>query len=53
MAPGAMNAKGQKKIVDPKTGTARWIDMKAGMVQGASGAPVKSSGRDNDNESEV
>jgi hypothetical protein len=46
MAPGAINAKGQKKVVDPKDGTARWIDMKSGMVQGPSGAPIKQTGRD-------
>lgn len=45
MAPGAVNAKGQKKVTDPKTGKTRWIDMKGGMVQSGTGVPVKSPGR--------
>ena len=38
---GAVNAKGQKKTVDDKTGKVRFIDMKEGRVMGPSGVPVK------------
>jgi hypothetical protein len=40
-APGAVNAKGQKKVIDPVTGRVRWIDMKEGKVQSETGVPVK------------
>jgi hypothetical protein len=36
-----VNAKGQKKIIDPQTGRVRWIDMKEGKVQSETGVPVK------------
>lgn len=39
--PGATNAKGQKKVIDPVTGKVRWIDMKEGKVQSPTGVPVK------------
>jgi hypothetical protein len=42
MAPGAVNAKGQKKVIDPKTGKTRWIDIKEGKVLSPTGVPVKS-----------
>jgi hypothetical protein len=38
---GGVNPKGQKKVMDPKTGKIRFIDMKQGRVMGASGVPVK------------
>lgn len=41
MPPGAVNANGQQKVVDPKTGKTRWIDRKQGMVQSAVGVPIK------------
>jgi hypothetical protein len=41
MPPGAVNAKGQQKVIDPKTGKTRWIDRKQGMVQNAVGVPIK------------
>lgn len=41
---GAVNAKGQKKVQD-KDGNIRFIDMKQGMVAGASGVPIKSPKR--------
>lgn len=42
---GAINAKGQKKVIDHKTGNTRWIDMKGGMVQSSQGIPVKPESR--------
>lgn len=39
--PGAVNGKGQQKVIDPKTGKTRWIDRKQGMVASATGVPVK------------
>lgn len=41
LLPNAVNAKGQKKIIDPTTGRVRWIDMKEGKVQSHTGVPVK------------
>lgn len=41
MLPGAVNDKGQKKIIDPVTGDVRWIDMKEGKVQSPTGVPIK------------
>lgn len=41
MAPGGVNAKGQQKVIDPKTGKTRWIDRKQGMVQSTTGVPIK------------
>ncbi len=41
MPPGAINAKGQKKVIDPITGKTRWIDMKEGKVASATGVPIK------------
>lgn len=38
---GGVNPKGQKKVMDPKTGKVRFIDMKQGRVMGASGVPIK------------
>jgi hypothetical protein len=43
LLPGSINAKGQKKVVDPVTGKVRWIDMKEGKVQSPTGVPVKPS----------
>lgn len=43
--PGGVNAKGQKKVTDPKTGKIRFIDMKHGMVQSATGVPVRPPSR--------
>lgn len=43
--PGAINEKGQQKVIDPKTGETRWIDRKQGMVQSATGVPVKAPSR--------
>lgn len=48
MPPGAINAKGQKKVIDPKTGRVRFIDMKNGMVQSPTGVPVKPESRGNE-----
>ncbi|NJO48124.1 MAG: hypothetical protein HC840_00245 [Leptolyngbyaceae cyanobacterium RM2_2_4] len=41
LAPGAVNAKGQKKYVDPKTGKESFINMKEGRVLNNEGKPVK------------
>jgi len=43
--PGAINEKGQQKVIDPKTGKTRWIDRKQGMVQSPTGVPIKSPSR--------
>jgi hypothetical protein len=43
--PGAINSKGQQKIIDPVTGKTRWIDRKQGAVQSATGVPIKSPSR--------
>lgn len=43
LAPGAVNAKGQKKYVDPATGEESFIDMKEGRVLSPTGKPVKPS----------
>lgn len=48
MPPGAVNGNGQQKVIDPKTGKTRWIDRKKGMVQSASGVPIKPPSRGND-----
>lgn len=45
LPPGAINAKGQQKVIDPKTGKTRFIDRKQGMVQSPTGVPVKPPGR--------
>jgi hypothetical protein len=45
MPPGAINAKGQQKVIDPKTGKTRFIDRKQGMVQSPTGVPVKPPSR--------
>jgi hypothetical protein len=45
MPPGAINAKGQQKVIDPKTGKTRFIDRKQGMVQSSTGVPVKPPSR--------
>jgi len=45
MPPGAINAQGQQKVLDLKTGKTRWIDRKQGMVQSATGIPIKSPSR--------
>jgi hypothetical protein len=47
--PGAINGKGQQKVIDPKNGKTRWIDRKQGMVQSATGVPIKAPSRGNDN----
>lgn len=41
LAPGAVNAQGQKKYVDPKTGKESFINMKEGRVLNHEGKPVK------------
>lgn len=41
MPPGAINVKGQQKVIDPVTGKTRWIDRKQGMVQSPTGVPIK------------
>lgn len=41
LAPGAVNAQGQKKYVDPVTGKESFIDMKEGRVLSPTGKPVK------------
>jgi hypothetical protein len=41
---GAVNAKGQKKVMDDQ-GKVRFVNMKQGLVQGASGVPVKPESR--------
>lgn len=48
LPPGAVNAKGQQKVIDPKTGKTRFIDRKQGMVQSTTGVPIKPPGRGND-----
>lgn len=45
--PGAINGKGQQKIIDPVTGKTRWVNRKQGMVQSATGVPIKPPGRGN------
>jgi hypothetical protein len=50
MPAGAINANGQQKVIDPKTGKTRWIDRKQGMVQSSTGVPVKSPTRGNGGE---
>lgn len=44
LPPGAINAKGQQKVIDPVTGKTRFIDRKAGMVMSPTGVPVKAGG---------
>lgn len=41
LAPGAVNAQGQMKYVDPKTGKESFINMKEGRVLNNEGKPVK------------
>jgi hypothetical protein len=41
LPPGAVNAQGQKKYVDPKTGKESFINMKEGRVLSPEGKPVK------------
>lgn len=41
LPPGAINAQGQKKYVDPKTGKESFINMKEGRVLSPEGKPVK------------
>lgn len=41
LPPGAINAQGQKKYVDPKTGKESFINMKEGRVLSPDGKPVK------------
>jgi len=38
---GAVNDKGQKKVIDPITKKTRWITMRDGKVQSPTGVPVK------------
>ena len=38
---GAVNDKGQKKIIDPITGKTRWITMREGKVKSPTGVPIK------------
>lgn len=46
--PNAVNAKGQKKVIDPVNGRVRWIDMKEGKVRSPTGVPVKPASEDED-----
>jgi hypothetical protein len=48
--PGAINEKGQQKVIDPKTGKTRWIDRKQGMVQSPTGVPIKPPKAKDENE---
>jgi hypothetical protein len=41
LPPGAINAQGQKKYVDPETGKESFINMKEGRVLSPTGKPVK------------
>lgn len=41
LAPGAVNAKGQKKYVDPADGSEHFINMREGRVLSSTGKPVK------------
>lgn len=50
LPPGAINAKGQQKVIDPKTGKTRFIDRKKGMVQSPTGVPIKPPTRGEGNE---
>lgn len=43
--PGAINEKGQQKVIDPVTGKIRWIDRKDPKVASATGIPVKPESR--------
>jgi hypothetical protein len=43
-----MNAKGQKKVIDPVTGKTRWITMREGKVQSPTGVPVKPEVKEQD-----
>ena len=45
LPPGSINAKGQQKVIDPKTGKTRFIDRKHGMVQSPTGVPIKPPSR--------
>lgn len=45
LAPGAVNAQGQKKYVDPQTGEESFINMREGRVLSNTGKPVKPSQR--------
>jgi len=36
-----VNAKGQKKVIDPQTGKVRFINMREGRVASPTGIPVK------------
>ncbi len=51
LPPGAINAKGQQKVIDPKTGDTRFIDRKKGMVQSPTGVPIKPPSRGKDDQS--
>ena len=41
MMEGAVNDKGQKKVIDPITKKTRWITMREGKVQSPTGVPIK------------
>lgn len=53
LPPGAINAKGQQKVIDPKTGDTRFIDRKKGMVQSPTGVPIKPPSRGKDEQSKT
>ena len=38
---GGINAKGQKRYIDPTTGKDAYVDMKVGRVKGPRGLPIK------------
>jgi hypothetical protein len=44
--PNSLNAKGQKKVIDPVNGRVRWIDMKEGKILSPTGVPVKPATED-------
>ena len=41
MMEGAVNDKGQKKVIDPITKKTRWITMREGKVKSPTGVPIK------------
>lgn len=46
---GAVNAKGQKKVIDPVTKKTRWITMREGKVKSPTGVPVKPEQAEDEN----
>jgi len=45
MAEGSVNAKGQRRYTDPKTGKVAFIDMKQGAILSPEGRPEKTPKR--------